>query len=106
MGLCNDTPQSGSTRYRRKNPNGPNSLDRRSLNLNDISVMSAEELKEKARKLIDANQVKRFRHIGSSYKFEEEYELNDEIGSGAYGKVHIAVHKQTRIECAVKVMEK
>ena len=75
MGLCNDTPQqAASTRYRRRNQ-APNSLDRRSLNLNDISVMSTAELKDKAQRLIDANQVKRFRYIGSSYKFEEEYEL-------------------------------
>ena len=79
---------------------------RTSLNLNDISAMSAAELKEKAQRLIDANQVKQFRYIGSSYKFDEEYELNDMVGEGAYGKVYLAVHKATQLECAVKVMIK
>ena len=68
--------------------------------------MSAAELKEKANKLINAKQVKEFRYIGSSYRFEEEYELNDVIGEGAYGKVYIAVHQSTKLECAVKVIEK
>ena len=95
MGLCQDTPSTGGNKkYRPKNPN-PNALDRRSLNSNDICSMSADELKAKAKRLIDANQVKKFRYICSSYKFEEEYELNDQIGGGAYGEVFIAVHRQT-----------
>ena len=28
------------------------------------------------------------------------------IGEGAYGKVYIAVHQSTGLECAVKVIEK
>ena len=68
--------------------------------------MSSEELKEKAQTLIDANQVKKFRYIGSSNRFEEEYELNHMVGEGDTGKVYIAVHKSTRLECAVKVILK
>lgn len=36
----------------------------------------------------------------------EEYEIKDEIGKGSYSTVYLAVHKTSKVEYAVKVIEK
>lgn len=44
--------------------------------------------------------------MGFATNFEELYELGEEIGSGAWAKVHICTHKPSGEKRAVKVMEK
>lgn len=39
-------------------------------------------------------------------QIEDHYELGKELGHGTYGKVFIAKHKHSGLECAVKVIQK
>lgn len=74
--------------------------------MDNIATMSAQELKAKAQKLIDAKELNGFRYIGSSNNFDEMYTLHDKLGEGNYGEVFLAKHNGTGIECAIKVIDK
>ncbi|XP_043277250.1 ribosomal protein S6 kinase 2 beta isoform X2 [Venturia canescens] len=42
----------------------------------------------------------------SSLSVRDEYEFKEEIGNGSYSIVHLALHKASNTECAIKVIEK
>ena len=39
-------------------------------------------------------------------KFHENYSKRKEIGTGAFGSVHLGVHRKTKIPCAIKTIKK
>ena len=79
-------------------------------NLNDLSrsqkIDSAEEIREKATLAMMSRNVREFTQLADNYSFEEHYQTIRLIGKGAFGKIWLCKHKQTELECAVKVIKK
>ena len=99
------------TRPKRNGPHGgaPGNDDQFASHLridtvmNDQRRLTAAEKQEQAEHFLTFKDKMSFKTVS---RFHEHYSKRKEIGSGAFGTVHIGMHRKTNLPCAIKTIKK
>ncbi|GAB4824203.1 hypothetical protein N2152v2_011249 [Parachlorella kessleri] len=99
----------GCRAHRALSPQGPATSSwqaHRRLRLSPVAQAAAAEATEYHEQSLYSSQDVPIHSFGFSRGFSQRFRLEDKIGSGTFGVVHVAVHRQTGARFAVKLMPK
>ena len=71
--------------------------------MNEQRRLTSAEKKEQADHFLTFKDKMQFKTVA---RFHEHYSKRKEIGSGAFGTVHIGMHRKTNLPCAIKTIKK
>ena len=109
MGCCGETPTNIPSKENKHKKMGPASrADTGDFLQVDEMVqqqrrLTKAERQSQAEAMISARGVMKFKVVE---KFSSLYSKRREVGSGAFGTVHIGAHRKTNMPCAIKTVKK
>jgi len=86
-------------------------IERNEVNLGGLSQLSGESLEnmvvesniDEAQRVLSFKDFKGFHEIEN---IKDRYKIGKTIGEGSFGQVRLALHKQAKVKCVIKIIQK